>query len=92
MSLPRVVLGIIPSHAGYQAPTNQFIMFDNRLVQVETISAELSINQPREIALYAKAFEQLSEQALIGAAARALIAGALDDLYAQQSETEPSTP
>ncbi|MGH3873974.1 MAG: Scr1 family TA system antitoxin-like transcriptional regulator [Pseudonocardiaceae bacterium] len=39
MSLPRVTLGIIPAFAEYRVPTNQFIMFDNRLVHVETISA-----------------------------------------------------
>ncbi|MBA3339145.1 MAG: helix-turn-helix transcriptional regulator [Geodermatophilaceae bacterium] len=78
MSLPRVSLGIIPSHAHYRVPTNQFILFDNRLVQVETISAELAISQPREIALYAKAFFELTQQAVRGQAARALIAAALE--------------
>lgn len=60
MSLPRVVFGIIPNHAEYCVPTNQFVIFDNRLVHVETVSAELSISQPREVALYNKAFQQLS--------------------------------
>lgn len=78
MSLPRVVFGIVPNDAEYRAPTNQFILFDNRLVHVETISAELTISQPREIALYNKTFEQLTQQAVTGAAARALIADALD--------------
>jgi len=54
LSLPRASLGIIPASAPYLVPTNQFIMFDNRAVHVETISAELAITQPREIALYAK--------------------------------------
>jgi len=77
MSLPQVSLGIIPAHANYSVPTNQFIMFDDRLVQVETISAELSITQPREIVLYAKAFHELMKQAVRGQDARALIAAAL---------------
>ncbi|MGH3944748.1 MAG: DUF5753 domain-containing protein [Pseudonocardiaceae bacterium] len=80
MSLPRVILGIIPANAGYRVPTNQFIMFDNRLVHVETISAELTISQPREIALYNKTFAELSRQAVTGQAARTLIATAHDDL------------
>lgn len=84
MSLPRVLFGIIPSDAEYRAPTNQFILFDNRLVHVETISAELSISQPREIALYSKAFEQLAQQAVKGTAARALITDALDRLHEGQ--------
>lgn len=91
MSLPRVVFGIIPNHAEYRVPTNQFIIFDNRLVHIETVSAELSISQPREVALYDKAFQQLSEQAVTGSAARTLITNALDRLYTQQSPDEQST-
>lgn len=90
MSLPRVVFGIIPNHAEYRVPTNQFIIFDNRLVHIETVSAELSISQPREVALYNKAFQQLSEQAVTGSAARTLITNALDRLYTQQSPDEQS--
>lgn len=78
ISLPRVVLQIVPAFASYEVPTNQFIMFDNRLVHVETISAELTINQPREISLYAKAFSTLSKQAVSGSQARDLINAELD--------------
>lgn len=78
MSLPRIMFGIIPTLAEYRAPTNQFIMFDSRLVHVETVSAELTIKQPGEIALYAKAFEELTKLAVIGNDARALITSALD--------------
>lgn len=88
MSLPRVSLGIIPTRADYRVPTNQFIMFDSRLVHVETISAELTISQPREIALYSKAFDELIRQAACGQAARILITTALDDLRAD-SPSEP---
>jgi transcriptional regulator with XRE-family HTH domain len=78
MSLPRVMLGIVPTFAEYRVPTNQFIMFDNRFVHVETVSAELTIKQPREIALYGKAFEELIKLAVIGNDARTLIISALD--------------
>lgn len=77
LSLPRVSLGIIPSRSDYRVPTNQFIMFDDRLVHVETVSAELAISQPREIALYAKAFDELTKIAAYGAAAEKLIRQAL---------------
>lgn len=79
-TLPRIKLGIIPTNADYRVPTNQFIMFDNRLVHVETISAELTISQPREIVLYGKAFGELGRQASYGDAARTLIAAALENL------------
>lgn len=78
MTLPRVMLGIIPTFAEYRVPTNQFIMFDNRLVHVETVSAELTISQPREITLYNKAFKELAKQTVIGKDARALINTALN--------------
>jgi hypothetical protein len=82
MSLPRIHLGIIPARAAYRVPTNQFIMYDDRMVHVETISAEVTISQPREIALYVKAFAELNRQAVHGPAARALVTGALHDLHA----------
>jgi hypothetical protein len=80
VSLPRVSLGVIPAHTAYRVPTNQFIMFDDRMVHVETISAELTISQPREIALYAKAFHELSKAAVYGPGVKELIGRALADL------------
>jgi len=80
LSLPRVSLGIIPARASYRVPTNQFIMFDDRMVTVEGVSAELAITQPREIALYSKAFAELSKSAIYGQAAKELIRKALADL------------
>jgi len=88
MSLPRVALGVVPADAEYRAPTNQFIMFDNKLVHVETVSAELTISQPREIALYSKAFHEVSSQAVTGKAARALIATTLDTLSNDPTHAE----
>jgi transcriptional regulator with XRE-family HTH domain len=79
-SLARVRLGIVPAAAPYEVPTNQFIMFDEHLVHVEAISAEIAVTQPREIALYGKAFQRLSELAVYGAAARSLITSELDGL------------
>ena len=79
-SLPRVRLGIIPARAPYGVPSNQFIMFDDRMVHVEAISAELTITQPREIALYAKAFHGLTARAVHGSTARALITAELQHL------------
>jgi Domain of unknown function (DUF5753) len=88
ISLSRVSFGIVPARAEYRVPTNQFIMFDNRLVHVETVSAELAISRPREISLYAKAFHELTQQAVYGQAARTLITQALDNLRNDQaSET-----
>lgn len=79
MSLPRLVLGIVPERFALDGPAiNGFVMYDNRLVLVETVSAELTINQPREIALYGKLFAQLSDQAAYGEPARHLIMAELE--------------
>jgi len=55
---------------------NSFIIFDDAKVMVETISAELTITQSREIALYVKAFQALSATAVYGAEARRTTNGA----------------
>ena len=81
ISLPRLNLGIIPMRSLCHIwPGNAFIMFDNRMVMVETYSAELTITQPRELALYAKAFALLHRCAVYGRSARDLITKALADL------------
>ena len=66
LSLPRVSLGVLPSGSPYRVPTDQFIMFDDRMVHVGSAPAEFTITQPREIALYAKAFHELSKAAVYG--------------------------
>ncbi|MGW0247740.1 DUF5753 domain-containing protein [Nocardia goodfellowii] len=72
-SMPQVTLGIVPARTRYDVPISNFIMFDNRLVMVETVTAEMTITQPREIALYGRAFKTLAGQSVTGDAARALI-------------------
>ncbi len=80
MSLPRVRLGIIPSMAERKVmPSAGFLIFDEEMVQAETVSAELTVTQPQEIALYARRFELLRQSATQGREARALIHRALDD-------------
>ncbi len=55
MRLPRLSLGLIPRSARLAIwPGNSFSMFDDKLVLVETYSAEFSVTQPREIELYTK--------------------------------------
>ncbi|MGN2640047.1 helix-turn-helix domain-containing protein [Nocardia takedensis] len=76
--LPRVTLGIVPFKAGLPfAPTN-FTMFDREMALVEGISAELTVTQPRELALYGRAFDTLAARSVTGEKARALIRSALE--------------
>ncbi|WP_431950235.1 helix-turn-helix domain-containing protein [Nocardia lijiangensis] len=74
MSLPRVVHGIVPMMSGYRVSAINFVIYDQRQVLVEGIGAAQTVTQPREIAVYEKAFETLSGQAVLGGAARSLIA------------------
>ncbi|GGS82880.1 helix-turn-helix domain-containing protein [Streptomyces cinerochromogenes] len=74
MRLARLSLGIVPRSAPLRIwPGNSFSMFDDKLVLVETYSAEFSVTQPREIELYMKAFALLQQSAVYGTAVRDLI-------------------
>ncbi|WP_306361493.1 helix-turn-helix transcriptional regulator [Nocardia sp. CC227C] len=77
VGLSRVLLGIIPARSVPPMQTTNFVMFDNRLVTVESITAELSITQPRELALYGRAFDTLARRSVTGDEARGLIRKAI---------------
>ncbi|MGW4236343.1 helix-turn-helix domain-containing protein [Streptomyces sp. NPDC004749] len=79
LALPRLSLGIVPRSAPLVLWIGHgFSMFDDKLVMVETYSAEMSVTQPREIELYRKAFELHRQAAVYGQNARALILSAID--------------
>ena len=76
--LPRVTVGVIPPGAPYRVPLhNGFWILDDRLVQFDTYTAELSLARPDEIAMYGRAFERLAALAIYGADARETISAAL---------------
>ncbi|MFB8277836.1 helix-turn-helix domain-containing protein [Nocardia colli] len=77
MTLPSLVLGIVPAHSVYFSRTTDFVLYDQRKVLFETITAESTITQPRELAFYEKVFTGLTRQASYGNAARALITAEL---------------
>ena len=79
--LPAVTLGIIPMSASrtmWSSPG--FWIFDESQVLIETPAAELSITQPRELAIYLRTFTALASMALYGRDARDLICRAMADL------------
>lgn len=78
IGMPRVVLGIVPAEAPYRVSMTNFVMFDGNRVMVETVTAELTITQPREIALYGRAFNTLAGQCVTGDAARRFLAEAIN--------------
>ncbi|MFE0886936.1 helix-turn-helix domain-containing protein [Streptomyces rochei] len=81
MPLASVSLGIIPFTAQRTVwPLEAFYVHDDTMAVVETLTAEIKVTQPRELADYAKAFAGLAEMAVYGDAARALIEAAIDAL------------
>ncbi|MFE7427673.1 helix-turn-helix domain-containing protein [Streptomyces sp. NPDC057545] len=81
MPLASVSLGIIPFTAQRTVwPLEAFYVHDDTTAVVETLTAEIKVTQPRELADYAKAFAGLAEMAVYGDAARALIRAAIDAL------------
>jgi transcriptional regulator with XRE-family HTH domain len=81
-ALPAVSLGIIPMAAapGPMWPVETFHMYDDALVSVELLSARVTVTQPGDIEVYAKAFDRLRQMAVYGAEARALIVAAIEAL------------
>lgn len=79
-SLPNVSLGIVPAGPARDAawPVEDFWMYDDTQVNVELVSGWLTLTQPGELAMYAQVFGELSEVAVYGAAARALIMAAIE--------------
>ncbi|EKX62963.1 helix-turn-helix domain-containing protein [Streptomyces ipomoeae] len=81
-ALPAVSLGIIPMATRERTrwPEETFHIYDDTLVTVELVSASVRITQPSEIAMYARAFEELRRMAVYGPEARPLILKAIDAL------------
>ncbi|WP_324189252.1 helix-turn-helix domain-containing protein [Nocardia otitidiscaviarum] len=73
IGIHRVTVGIVPADAEAKAAVENFVMFDNRVVKVEGATAELTITQPREIAIYGRLFDILATQSVTGDRARRLI-------------------
>ncbi|WP_415947755.1 helix-turn-helix domain-containing protein [Streptomyces sp. KLOTTS4A1] len=80
-ALPAVSLGVIPKTARRTHwPEETFHVYDDRLVSVELVSAEVNVTQPGEVEQYLRTFERLRSMAVYGAEARAIITRALDTL------------
>lgn len=74
IGLDTVELGIIPFGAQLKrSPAHGFWIYDQRLVIVETINAELWLDDEDSLSLYTRAWEWLSEAAVYGPQARRLI-------------------
>ncbi|MBF6361714.1 helix-turn-helix domain-containing protein [Nocardia farcinica] len=74
----KLVLGVVPAEAPFVYTVTTFDLWDNRMALVETISAELTVTTPSELAYYEKAWAALHGQAVYGNAARQRITAALN--------------
>jgi transcriptional regulator with XRE-family HTH domain len=85
-TVPTIRFGVIPFEIPYpMAPLHGFWIFDERVVLVENLTAELNITQPAEVANYGRIFTGLAEAAHYQAQARAVITRALADLTVSTS-------
>jgi transcriptional regulator with XRE-family HTH domain len=90
MSLPSVSLGIIPAGPPRRMfAGGGFWIFDDRLCLIETLTAEVKIIQPREIALARRAFRNYQTSAVYGAEARTEIHAAMRCLSASPRASSP---
>lgn len=80
-TLANVSLGIIPfDQRVVFDPGHGFCIHDDKLVTVETLSAELRLTHPTEVEQYARAFDLCAQSARYGREARALLLRAIDSL------------
>ncbi|MET9398612.1 helix-turn-helix transcriptional regulator [Kitasatospora sp. NPDC002965] len=81
MSLPRVSLGVIPFTARRTLwPVETFHVLDDRLVEVELVTARVTITAPSEVRDYVGTFAELQGFAVYGQPARTLVTAAIDSL------------
>ncbi|QIS23784.1 helix-turn-helix domain-containing protein [Nocardia terpenica] len=86
--IPRLTFGVLPLTAEFTYLTTSFDLFDNRMVLIETTSAELTVVTATELELYEKLWKSLHRQAAYGEAARNLITTALE----RRGRREPGEP
>lgn len=64
---PNVDLAVIPNTAEvHDAPLNVFVIYDERLVQVEILNGVVSFRDPRDVTYYLELFEFFYSHALTG--------------------------
>ena len=83
MALPSMSIGIVPAAAPREQimwPPEQFTVFDDVRIHVELLAAKVTVTAPGELGIYLRAFARLTEMAVYGAEARALILRAIEAL------------
>lgn len=74
MSLPSVSVGIVPATVERSIwPVEGFTLYDDHEAHIELLAASVNVTTPSELALYARAFDELAGMAVYGPAAHELI-------------------
>ncbi|MGJ5899188.1 helix-turn-helix domain-containing protein [Streptomyces niveiscabiei] len=83
--LPSVDFRVVPLSARQtDFPSHSFSIKDDRMVTVETVHAELSVTDPRDVALYIEKFDGFERVAVSGDAMRGLVEGIRDEFLREQ--------
>ncbi|MEX3101475.1 MULTISPECIES: helix-turn-helix transcriptional regulator [unclassified Streptomyces] len=83
--LPGVDLRVVPLSARQtDFPSHSFSIKDDRMVTVETVHAELSVTDPRDVALYIEKFDGFERVAVSGDAMRDLLESIRDEFLREQ--------
>ncbi len=92
--LPNVDVRVVPLDAAqHDFPSHSFVIRDDKIVTVETVHAELSVTDPRDVMRYVKKFESFAATALSGTDARAHMES-IRDGYLRERESgwpDPAT-
>ncbi|MFB7909718.1 helix-turn-helix domain-containing protein [Kitasatospora sp. NPDC056076] len=83
--LPHVDVRVVPlTVRQFDVPSHSFVIRDDRMVTVETIHAEISVTDPRDVELYIRKFEGFAEAAFAADEMRRAIEIIRDDFLWRQ--------
>ncbi len=92
-TLTTITFGVVPlARELPAAPVQGFVVYDERVVRIEHLTAELSLGQPGEVAAYVTLFDRLAAVACYGADARVLIKRALAGLQTASQAASSAAP
>ncbi|WP_344468312.1 helix-turn-helix transcriptional regulator [Kitasatospora kazusensis] len=82
--LSHVDIRVVPlSVPQCDVPAHSFVIRDERMVAIETVHAEVTITDPRDVELYIGKIDGFAEMALIGNAMRRMLEGIRDDFLTE---------
>ncbi|MFF7992296.1 helix-turn-helix domain-containing protein [Kitasatospora xanthocidica] len=83
--LSHVDIRIVPLDAPQvDVPAHSFVIRDDRMVTVETVHAELTVTDPRDVEVYVRKFDGFATAAASGDDMRRLLEGIRDEFLRQQ--------